>query len=93
MGASHRNPLTEELDVVNGCPKFYAKCHVSVRVSAMVMVSYVLMLNFLHRLGLVLRLWSVMAWYGMVNVDLYSTIITRVSNALNTLVSGETPGF
>jgi len=59
----------------------------------MVMVSYVLMLNFLHRLGLVLRLWSVMAWYGMVNVDLYSTIITRVSNALNTLVSGETPGF
>jgi len=32
-------------------------------------------------------------WYGMVNVDLYSAIITRVSNALNTLVSGEKPGF
>jgi len=31
--------------------------------------------------------------YGMVNVDLYSTIITKVSNALNTLVSGEKPGF
>jgi len=34
-----------------------------------------------------------MAWYGMVNVDLYSAIITTVSNALNTLVSGEKPGF
>ena len=32
-------------------------------------------------------------WYGMVNVDLYSAIITKVSNALNTLVSGERPGF
>ena len=32
-------------------------------------------------------------WYGMVNVDLYSAIITRVSNALNTLVTGEKPGF
>ena len=31
--------------------------------------------------------------YGMVNVDLYSAIITRVSNALNMLVSGEKPGF
>jgi len=31
--------------------------------------------------------------YGMVNVDLYSAIITKVSNALNTLVSGEKPGF
>ena len=29
----------------------------------------------------------------MVNVDLYSAIITKVSNALNTLVSGEKPGF
>jgi len=28
-------------------------------------------------------------WYGMVNVDLYSAIITTVSNALNALVSGE----
>ena len=28
-----------------------------------------------------------MVWYGMVNVDLYSAIITKVSNALNTLVS------
>jgi len=35
----------------------------------------------------------VMVWYGMVNVDLYSAIITKVSNALNTLVSGEKPGF
>ena len=34
-----------------------------------------------------------MVWYGMVNVDLYSAIITKVSNALNTLVSGEKPGF
>jgi len=34
-----------------------------------------------------------MVWYGMVNVDLYSAIITKVSNALNTLVSGENPGF
>jgi len=35
----------------------------------------------------------VMVWYGMVNVDLYSAIITKVSNALNTLVSGEKPCF
>jgi len=34
-----------------------------------------------------------MVWYGMVNVDLYSAIITKVSNVLNTLVSGEKPGF
>ena len=33
-----------------------------------------------------------MVWYGLVNVDLYSAIITKVSNALNTLVSGEKPG-
>jgi len=32
-------------------------------------------------------------WYSMVNVDLYSTIITKVSNALNTLIPGEKPGF
>ena len=32
-------------------------------------------------------------WYGMVQIDLYSAIITKVSNALNTLVSGEKPGF
>ena len=32
-------------------------------------------------------------WYDMVNVDLYSAIITKVSNALDTLVSGEKPGF
>ena len=32
-------------------------------------------------------------WYGMVNVDLYSAIITKVFNALNTLVSREKPGF
>ena len=29
----------------------------------------------------------------MVNVDLYSAIITKVSDALNTLVSREKPGF
>jgi len=34
-----------------------------------------------------------MVWYGMVNVDLYSAIITKVSNALDTLVSAEKPGF
>jgi len=34
-----------------------------------------------------------MVWYGMVNVDLYSAIITQVSNALDTLVSEEKPGF
>jgi len=34
-----------------------------------------------------------MVWYGAVNVDLYSAIITKVSNALNTLVSWEKPGF
>ena len=37
--------------------------------------------------------WYGMVWYGMVNVDLYSAIITKVSNTLNTLVSGEKPGF
>jgi len=35
---------------------------------------------------------SNVAWYGMVNVDLYSAI-TKVSSALNTVVSGEKPGF
>ena len=34
-----------------------------------------------------------MVWYGMVNVDLYSAIIMKVSNVLNTTVSGEKPGF
>ena len=29
----------------------------------------------------------------MVNVDLFSVVITKVSNVLNTLVSGEKPGF
>jgi len=29
----------------------------------------------------------------MVNVDSYSAVVTKVSNALNTLVSGEKPGF
>ena len=38
-------------------------------------------------------LFLAMVWYGMVNVNLYSAIITRVSNALNMLVSGEKPGF
>ena len=40
-----------------------------------------------------LYVWYGMVWYGMVNVDLYSAIITKVSNALNTLVPGEKPGF
>ena len=30
---------------------------------------------------------------GIVNVDLYSTIVTKVSNALNTLVSRVKPDF
>ena len=34
-----------------------------------------------------------MVWYSVVNVDLYSAIITKVSVALNTLVSREKPGF
>jgi len=34
-----------------------------------------------------------MVCHGMVYVDLYSAIITKVSNALNTLVSAEKPGF
>jgi len=34
-----------------------------------------------------------MVWYGVVNVDLYSAIIMKVSNSLSTLVSGEKPGF
>jgi len=29
----------------------------------------------------------------LLNVDLYSAIITKVSNGLNMLVSGEKPGF
>jgi len=37
---------------------------------------------------------AILVWRGngMINVDLYSTVITKVSNALNTLVSGEKPG-
>ena len=31
--------------------------------------------------------------YGIVNVDVYSAIVTKVSNALNMLVSREKPGF
>ena len=31
--------------------------------------------------------------YGLVNVNLYRAIVTKVSNALNKLVSGEKPGF
>ena len=30
---------------------------------------------------------TTMVWYAMVNVDLYSDIVTKVSNALNMLVS------
>jgi len=36
---------------------------------------------------------ATMVCYGMVNFDLYSAIIAKVANALNTLVSGEKPGF
>jgi len=46
-----------------------------------------------HRYESKLRHCHPMVWYGMVNVDLYSAIITKVSNALDTLVSGEKPGF
>jgi len=34
-----------------------------------------------------------MVWYGMINVDLYSAIATKVSNALNMLVPRKKPGF
>jgi len=37
--------------------------------------------------------YGIMVWYGKCTVDLYSAIITKVSSALNTLVSGEKPGF
>jgi len=41
-----------------------------------------------HTLFSPFRLFSILfLQYGMVNVDLYSAIITKVSNALNTLVS------
>ena len=33
-----------------------------------------------------------MVWYRMVNVDLYSAIITKLTKVPNTLVSGENPG-
>jgi len=36
---------------------------------------------------------GLLVWYGMVNVNLYSAIITKVSDALNTLLSEEKPGF
>ena len=41
----------------------------------------------------VVRLLYGMVRYGMVNVDLYRAVITKLSNALNKLVSGEKPGF
>jgi len=44
-------------------------------------------------LTIVFAYYGFMVWYGMVNLDLYSAIITKVSNALDTLVSGEKPGF
>ena len=40
-----------------------------------------------------LVVWYGMVWYGMVNVDLYSAIVTKVSNALNTLVPRESQVF
>ena len=33
----------------------------------------------------VVRVLDTVVWYGTVNVDLYSAIITKVSNALNSL--------
>jgi len=30
-----------------------------------------------------------MVWYGMVNVDLYSAIITKVSDALNHVINNK----
>jgi len=44
-------------------------------------------------LTIVFAYYGFMVWYGMVNVDSYSANITKVSNALDTLVSGEKPGF
>ena len=40
-----------------------------------------------------LYLYIGVVWYGMVNVDLYSAVVTKVSNALNTLVPREKPAF
>jgi len=39
------------------------------------------------QLARLLKIWkkNTIVWYGMVNVDLYSAIITKVSNALYTL--------
>ena len=53
---------------------------------------HVTVMNIYSSMGAAIMLYG-MVWYGMVNVDLYSAIITKVSNALNTLVSGEKPGF
>ena len=52
--------------------------------------------NELHKMTemlILLPVWYGMVWYGMVSVDLCSAIITKVSNALNTLVSRRKPGF
>jgi len=49
--------------------------------------------NWLPRQGGEVTSHPSMVWYGTVNVDLYSAIITKVSNALYTLVSREKPGF
>ena len=46
-----------------------------------------------HSLHKVLPITGMVNGNGMVDVDLYSAIITKVSNALDTLVSGEKPGF
>ena len=37
--------------------------------------------------------WYGMVWYGMVYVNLYSAIVTNVSNALGTLVPGNSQVF
>ena len=58
--------------------------HISLR-------AVMLVKNELHKMTEILILLPV--WYGMVSVDLCSAIITKVSNALNTLVPRRKPGF
>jgi len=67
-----------------------------IRISAYEQMSVIVFLCIMHFCNLTIndRIFARgMVWCGMVNVDLYSAIITKVSNALNMLVSGEKPGF
>jgi len=73
-------------DIINFMFLFYTSFHV------ICVLKYLLTYgDVFSRNGRRIRL--TMVWHGMVNVFLYSCIITKVSNALNTLVSGEKPGF